>query len=64
MAVASEGKRLLKVGFPTLEVALDLGEAAAGIVDLEGQPLLLALQQLKGDRVGVMGLKQLLALTG
>jgi hypothetical protein len=61
MAVASSRQGAGEVGLRLLEVALGLRQPAFGVGYLGRESILLALEQIERDRVGVMRLQQLLA---
>ncbi|HEV7942449.1 MAG TPA: hypothetical protein VGP17_06560 [Solirubrobacteraceae bacterium] len=60
-AVTDPCQCALDVALGPSEVALDLGQAAFGAVDLPRQPFLLALEQIKRHGIGIVRVKQLLA---
>ncbi len=60
-AVAGPRQGTGEVGLGLLEVALDLRQAAFRVCDLGREPVLLALEQVERDRIGVVGVQELLA---
>jgi hypothetical protein len=61
LAVPDPGQDLRQVALSLLEVACDLSQAAFGVGDFAGQPVLLALEQIQRHGIGVVSRQQLLA---